>query len=96
MKIIPWNVKGLGRQKKNTSIKDILRKVKPDIVMIQETEKVNLDRKCLFSFGEVETKIGSLFPSIDSARGMSTAWKTNPFEMKPHELGTFSSGEIKK
>lgn len=36
MKIFSWNVKGRGRIKKDFSIKEVLRKFKADIIMIQD------------------------------------------------------------
>lgn len=44
MKIISWNVKGLGRPRKNFSIKEVLKKYKADIVMIQETKNQKIDK----------------------------------------------------
>lgn len=49
MKIIIWNVKGFGNQKKNTSIKATFRKYYPDITLIQEIKKGFIDKKCLAS-----------------------------------------------
>lgn len=50
VKIIAWSVKGLGNQKKTTTIKDIFFQNQPKIVLIQETLKQKLDKKCLSSF----------------------------------------------
>lgn len=54
MKIISWNVRGLGSYKKNTSVKDTFRKYTPDIVMLQETKKMETSRKCLTSIWEIK------------------------------------------
>ena len=45
MKIISWNVRGLGSRNKRRMVKDFLRSENPDIVMIQETKKENCDRR---------------------------------------------------
>lgn len=50
MNIISKNVKGLDNHKKNTSIKDIIRKTGLEIVLIQETKKPTIDKKGLSSF----------------------------------------------
>ncbi|RVW39554.1 Transposon TX1 uncharacterized 149 kDa protein [Vitis vinifera] len=39
MKIISWNVRGLGSRNKRRMVKDFLRSENPDVVMIQETKK---------------------------------------------------------
>ena len=45
MKIISWNTRGLGSRKKRRVVKDFLRLENRDIVMIQETKKIECDRK---------------------------------------------------
>lgn len=50
MKIISWNIKGVGGYKKNSSIKETFRKYNPDIVMLQETKKMETNHNCLASF----------------------------------------------
>ena len=44
MKIISWNVRWLGSWKKRT-VKDFLKTVNPEIVMLQETKKETCDRR---------------------------------------------------
>ncbi|RVW30349.1 hypothetical protein CK203_103735 [Vitis vinifera] len=39
MKIISWNVRGLGSRNKRRMVKDFLRSENPDVVMIQETKR---------------------------------------------------------
>lgn len=43
MKILSWNVKGLGCPRKSSSIKDLLRKFKADTVMLQESKRSMID-----------------------------------------------------
>lgn len=40
LKIVSWNVKGLGNLKKNISITALLRKFKADIIMLHETKRM--------------------------------------------------------
>lgn len=57
MKIISWNVKGLGIPKNRSSIKEVFKKYKADLVMIQETKK--FQSTCLSNrVEEVGTRIG--------------------------------------
>ena len=39
MKIISWNIKGLGSKKKRRVVKDFLRLQNPDVVMFQKTKR---------------------------------------------------------
>ena len=43
MKIMPWNVRGVGSLRKRGIIKDYLNRINPDIVMLQETKKEEMD-----------------------------------------------------
>ena len=43
MKIISWNVRGLGSRNKRRMVKDFLRSENPNVVMIQETKKEKCD-----------------------------------------------------
>lgn len=49
MKIISWNVRGLGSARKRTLIKELLKKEKADIVMQQETKLEVVDSKWIRS-----------------------------------------------
>ena len=45
MKIMSWNVRGSGYYRKRRSIKEATCKVDPDIVVLQEIKKENVDRR---------------------------------------------------
>lgn len=49
MKILSWNVRGIGDVRKIGIIKNILKKIGLDIVVIQETKKENFDIKDVVS-----------------------------------------------
>lgn len=49
MKILSWNIRGLRDVRERGIIKDILKKIRPDIVVIQETKKENFDMKDVVS-----------------------------------------------
>ena len=56
MKIISWNTRGLGSRKKQRVVKDFLRLGNPDVVMIQETKKMECDRRFVGSIWTVKNK----------------------------------------
>ena len=56
MKIISWNVRGLGSRNKRRMVKDFLRSENPDVVMIQETKKVECDRRFVGSVWIIRNK----------------------------------------
>lgn len=96
MKIVTWNVKGLGNLKKNTSVKATFRKCGPDIVMIQETKKEFSDSKLLRSIWGIYNCEWTSIPSIGAACGLMIAWKTNFFNFGIKRIWIlFSFGELK-
>lgn len=60
MRIISWNVKGLGRLKKKFSIKEIFRKDKANVIKLQETKKKPFNQQAAFQdlagVAEIETE----------------------------------------
>lgn len=70
IKIILWIVKGLGRPKKNSSIKVLLRKYNADIIMVQEPKKHRVDEMCLCSFWSGRNIDYVFSPAEGSAGGM--------------------------
>lgn len=45
MKIITWNIRGLGSRRKRMILKEQLVRLRPDIVILQETKKEVIDRR---------------------------------------------------
>lgn len=58
MKIVSWNVKGLGNSRKNFSIKELLRKYKVDLILLQETKKHSTVKNCFRSLWRGKNKVG--------------------------------------
>lgn len=90
MKIISWNVKGLGKLSKNFSIKEILGKYKVDIVIFQETKKHSIDKLCFRSFWGGRNIDWVFSPADGAAGGMLIRWKTELFDIQATEQGIFS------
>ncbi|KAB2635279.1 hypothetical protein D8674_025813 [Pyrus ussuriensis x Pyrus communis] len=49
MKIISWNVRGLGSRQKRLILKQQFRRLKPDIIILQETKKASINRRLVAS-----------------------------------------------
>ncbi|RVW43796.1 hypothetical protein CK203_074061 [Vitis vinifera] len=64
MKIISWNVRGLGSRNKRRMVKDFLRSENPDVVMIQETKKEICDRRFVGSVWTVRNKEWVALPGV--------------------------------
>ena len=49
MKLISWNIRGLGRPEKKRRIKAVIKERKVDMVMLQETKRANISNQCVKS-----------------------------------------------
>ncbi|ONH99726.1 hypothetical protein PRUPE_6G046000 [Prunus persica] len=49
MKIISWNIRGLGSRRKRLVLKEQLVWLRPEIVILQETKKQAIDRRLVAS-----------------------------------------------
>lgn len=74
---------------KNLSIRELLRRYKADIVMLQESKKQKID-KPFRSFQGGRNKDWIFSPAEGSAGGMVTGWKADLFEVQAVEYGIFS------
>lgn len=77
VKIISWNIKGLGSPTKNFSIKEVLRKYKANVIMLQETKKAFIDKKCFHTMWGGRNRDWIFTLASGSAGAMLMAWKKN-------------------
>ncbi|RVW19142.1 Transposon TX1 uncharacterized 149 kDa protein [Vitis vinifera] len=90
MKIISWNVRGLGSSNKRRVIKDFLRLEKPDVVMIQETKKEKCDRRLVGSVWTVRNKDWVILPACGASGGILFIWDSKKLCKEEVVLGSFS------
>ena len=70
MKIISWNTRGIMGQSKQLDIKNLLKKLNPDIVLIQETKRKEID-SCIIKALWSSKGIGwELVEAIGRSRGL--------------------------
>jgi len=81
MKIISWNVRGLGGFEKRREVCQLITKKKPFIVYIQETKLSVFDEVlCKSLWGDLNVSF-SFEPSIGAAGGLSTLWDCTEVEV---------------
>lgn len=90
MKIVTWNVQGLGNLKKNTTIEATFHKFGPDIMRIQETKKEFVDSKLIRSLWGIYSCEWTFIPSISAVGGLLIAWKPDLFSLVSKEHGFYS------
>jgi exonuclease III len=81
MKVISWNVRGLGRVDKRKEVRNLVREKHPLIVCLQETKlQVCDDSLCTSLWGS--SLFGFSFrPSAGASGGLLTIWDTTEVEV---------------
>ncbi|KAK2392457.1 hypothetical protein QL285_065815 [Trifolium repens] len=81
MKIVSWNVRGLGRVDKRNEVRKLVREKNPLVVCLQETKLQTCDNfLCTAMWGS--TPFGFSFrPSVGASGGLLTIWDTTEVEM---------------
>ena len=74
MKILTWNVRGCGSYRKRRSIKEVISKEDPDIVVLQEVKKEIVDRRFVGSIWRSRFKEWLLLPSVGTSWGILMVW----------------------
>ena len=90
MKILTWNVRGSGSYRKRRSIKEVICKEDPDVVILQEVKKENVDRQFVGSIWKSRFKEWLLLPSIRRFRGILMMWDTRRVKVTGNLIGDFS------
>lgn len=90
MKVISWNIRGLGHWKKRVAIKEFLQKAGPDIVLLQETKLQEVNLVDVRSIGKSRSKDWVFLPSCGKSRGILIMWDCNFASKVEDILGYFS------
>ena len=76
MKILSWNVRGLGSRAKRKRVKDTISKATPDVVLLQETKLEILDDLVVRDVWESRFKGWECLPSVGASGGVLVIWDT--------------------
>ncbi|KAK2372032.1 DNA-(apurinic or apyrimidinic site) endonuclease [Trifolium repens] len=81
MKLISYNIRGLGGKAKKSDIRKIILQNSPDLVCIQETKAEKLDRRtCTSLWGSYEFDF--VFKEADGrSGGLLTIWGLKSFKL---------------
>ncbi|KAK9930230.1 hypothetical protein M0R45_027274 [Rubus argutus] len=90
MKIISWNIRGMGSRSKRRVIKEKILTSKADVVILQETKKEVIHRKLIGSIWGVRYTDWVSLPSLGSSGGILVMWKTNSISVMEAVIGIFS------
>ncbi|KAL6288610.1 hypothetical protein ACE6H2_006120 [Prunus campanulata] len=90
MKIVSWNIRGLGSRSKRLLIKEQLRRLKPDIVILVETKKETINKKLVASVWGSRFKEWVFSPSTGRSGGIVLMWNTHLVSVTDSLVGEFS------
>ena len=90
MKIVSWNVRGVGSLRKRGIIKNYLNKVNLDIVVLQETKKEDLDERWVQSLWKARFRNLVALPSLGRAGGIIVMWDRKKTEVIDSMVGEYS------
>ena len=90
MRILSWNVQGLGSKKKRGIVKGFLRSQDLDIVLLQETKRENWDKRFLVGFWTGRDREWIALPTCGASGGVVIIWDSNKFECIEKLIGSFS------
>ncbi|KAK2396412.1 DNA-(apurinic or apyrimidinic site) endonuclease [Trifolium repens] len=81
MKIVSWNIRGLGRVDKRNEVRKLVREKHPLVVCVQETKVQTCDDfLCTTVWGSSPSAF-SFRPSVGASGGLLTIWDTTEVEM---------------
>lgn len=92
MKLITYNIRGLGGRVKKKEIKDMVRDQKPDMLCLQETKMEGVDRRMSSSLWEGDDFDWACKDVVGRSGGLLAIWKKDCFELQsifcgPNYLG---------
>lgn len=74
MKILSWNTRGLGDKSKRLAVKRSITRLNSDLVLIQETKKIDIDQLLIKELWSSKNIGWSFVDTIGKSRGILTMW----------------------
>ncbi|XP_058106396.1 uncharacterized protein LOC131249620 [Magnolia sinica] len=94
MKIVSWNVRGVGSKHKRSLIKATISTRNPDVVCFQETKVATFKNSLLASLWGVADAKWFALDADGSSRGILIAWKSSSWDLLDSSRGNYS-GSVK-
>ena len=81
MHIVSWNCRGLGNPSKDEAVKDLIKMVSLDVLLLQETK---VDEKTLLSLSKMKWKKNTWIAvsARGSSGGLATLWAEDTFSLE--------------
>lgn len=89
MKILSWNVRGLGNQVKRAIVKEVICSNKIDVLMIQETKVSSVHDSLVKEVWGTSPAKWCCGDAVGSVGGILVVWSSRSFLFKDRWVGTF-------
>ena len=89
MKIFSWNIRGSGSPSKRRAIKEAICNSNPNVVMLQEIKRENVNRSFVGSVWRSRFKGWLILPAIGTAGGILIMWDVRCVTVRDSLLGEF-------
>ncbi|XP_010258726.1 PREDICTED: uncharacterized protein LOC104598390 [Nelumbo nucifera] len=90
MKILSWNVRGIGSARKRMTIKEVIKRYDPDIVLLQESKRMEFNNRWARSIWKVRGISWVVAPSWGASGGILTMWKKDVVDGQEELIGKYS------
>ncbi|KAK9154956.1 hypothetical protein Sjap_002436 [Stephania japonica] len=90
MRIVSWNVRGINAVTKRREVKEEVRLMNPDILVIQETKKMVIDRWDITSIWRGRFKEWVFLPAEGTKGGIVIVWDVRKVKVVNNITGEFS------
>ena len=89
MKILSWNIRGNGSSIKRRAIKNVICKINPDLVVLQEVKRKLINRAFVASIWRSRFKEWVVLPAIGRSGGLLIIWDVRSVKIEEFLLGDF-------
>jgi len=81
MRLLSWNVRGLGGAEKRKEVKELVRAKQPFVLCLQETKRQLIDDVLCASIWGSSSFTYSFCPSVGASGGLLTVWDTSEVDV---------------
>ena len=91
MKIFSWNIRGSGSPSKRRAIREVICKTNPDLVVLQETKREEVNRRLVGSLWRSRFKEWLVLPAEGTSGSILIMWDVRRVKVINSLLGEFSA-----
>lgn len=94
IKILSWNVRGLGNRDRRRMVKEMVQRSKADLVLVQESKLEIVNRMIISEISSFLSTGWVFLPSVRATRGIIIFWNKDTTKEIESRLNRFSTSLI--